>query len=237
MSGTGRIVAGMLAPHPPHLVYADNPPQNEPTAECGWETLRWGYDRARKDLEARPFDVIVVLTAHWQTYVGTHFLGLPHFKSLSVDPIFPNLFRFQYDLTVDVALAEGICSRAADAGLEYGLLVDDISGGFTLTGRRMPNAFDVKVVVGYRVYVDGRPDELVRGLDLIGTPLVTFGRIELAGDRPEVFNGSCGAESGWVPVSAIAPSLLVGEVETQRKPRGQQTPPLLPPPVAEGVEP
>jgi TldD protein len=140
--------------------------------------------------------------------------------------------------TVDEAgLRQALLKRVAEAGLEYGLLVDEISGGFTLTGRRMPNAFNVKVVVGYRIYVDGRPDELVRGLDLIGTPLVTFGRIELAGDRPEVFNGSCGAESGWVPVSAIAPSLLVGEVETQRKPRGQQTPPLLPPPVAEGVEP
>ena len=85
--GGGRIVAGLLAPHPPHLVYAENPPQNEPTAECGWETLRWGYERLRKQLENIEYDVIVILSPHWQTYVGTHFLGLDNFKSLSVDPI------------------------------------------------------------------------------------------------------------------------------------------------------
>ena len=114
---SGRIVAGALAPHPPHLVYAENPPQNEPTAECGWETLRWGYERLRKDLDHRPYDVIVVFSPHWQTYVGTHFLGVPHFDSLSVDPIFPNLFRFHYDLDVDVELSEAICAEAGAAGL------------------------------------------------------------------------------------------------------------------------
>ena len=107
----GKIVAGCLSPHPPHLVYATNPPQNEPSAECGWETLRWGYERMRKQLDALDYDVLVILSPHWQTYVGTHFLGLPQFKSLSVDPIFPNLFRFSYDLQVDVALAEAISSR------------------------------------------------------------------------------------------------------------------------------
>jgi len=139
--------------------------------------------------------------------------------------------------TVDeAALRRALLERVEEAGLEYGLRIDEISGGFTLTGRKMPNAFDVKVVVGHRIYVDGRPDELIRGVDLIGTPLVTFGRIEAAGARPQVFNGSCGAESGWVPVSAVAPALLVGEVETQRKAKGQQTPPLLPPPAGEEVE-
>lgn len=117
MSRTGEIVAGFLAPHPPHLVYAENPPQNEPRAECGWEVLRWGYERARRDLEGREVDAIVVLSPHWQTYVGTHFLGVPHFRSLSVDPIFPNLFRFHYELDVDVALAEAIEAKARDAGL------------------------------------------------------------------------------------------------------------------------
>lgn len=114
---SGEIVAGALAPHPPHLVYADNPPQNEPTAECGWEVLRWGYDRFRKDLADKQIDVLVVYTPHWQTYVGTHFLGVPHFKSVSVDPIFPNLFRFHYELDVDVALAKDIHDRAHDGGI------------------------------------------------------------------------------------------------------------------------
>ena len=112
---SGRIVAGALAPHPPHLVYADNPPQNEPRAECGWEMLRWGYERLRGDLPEH--DVLVVLSPHWQTYIGWHLLGVPHFESKSVDPVFPNLFRFSYTLDVDVELAEAICQEGADAGL------------------------------------------------------------------------------------------------------------------------
>jgi 2-aminophenol/2-amino-5-chlorophenol 1,6-dioxygenase beta subunit len=114
---TGRIVAGALAPHPPHLVYADNPPQNEPRSECGWEMLRWGYERMARDIAALEPEVLVVLSPHWQTYVGTHFLGVPHFASRSVDPVFPNLFRFDYELDVDVPLAEAIHDHARDAGL------------------------------------------------------------------------------------------------------------------------
>ena len=83
----GRIVYGALAPHPPHLVYAENPEQNEPIAECGWETLRWGYERLRGVLDELDFDTIVVLSPHWQTYIGTHFLGVESFDSLSVDPV------------------------------------------------------------------------------------------------------------------------------------------------------
>ncbi len=113
----GEIVMGALAPHPPHLVYAENPPQNEPVSEGGWEELRWGYERLRKSLADKEFEVIVVHTPHWQTYVGTHFLGVPQFKSLSVDPIFPNLFRYSYDLSVDVELSRSIHDAAAKAGL------------------------------------------------------------------------------------------------------------------------
>ncbi|MHC4859209.1 MAG: DODA-type extradiol aromatic ring-opening family dioxygenase, partial [Planctomycetota bacterium] len=117
MSATSGIVAGALAPHPPHLVYAENPQQNEPTAECGWETLRWGYERLRRDLAELDFDVLVVHSPHWQTYVGTHFLGVERFESLSVDPIFPNLFRFHYEMDVDVPLAEAIHDEAKADGL------------------------------------------------------------------------------------------------------------------------
>ncbi len=73
----GQIVAGALAPHPPHLIYAENPPQNAPRAECGWEMLRWGYERLRRDLSRLEIDVIVIHSPHWQTYVGTHLLGVP----------------------------------------------------------------------------------------------------------------------------------------------------------------
>ena len=104
----GRIVAGALAPHPPHLVYAENPPQNEPKSEGGWETLRWGYEKLRESLKKTDYDVLMVLSPHWRTYVGTHVLACPNFKGLSVDPIFPHLFRYHYDLKVDVALAEAL---------------------------------------------------------------------------------------------------------------------------------
>lgn len=115
--GSGKIVAGVLAPHPPHLVYADNPPQNEPKSECGWEELRWGYERCRKAISPEDYDVLVVHSPHWATRVGHHFLGLPHFKSLSVDPIFPNLFRFHYDLEVDIELSQSISEEAQSLGL------------------------------------------------------------------------------------------------------------------------
>jgi len=112
----------------------------------------------------------------------------------------------------------------------YGLYFEDIEGGFTFTGRTVPNAFNVMPVVVWRIYADGRPDELVRGVDLIGTPLSTLDRIVAAGDDAGVFNGYCGAESGYVPVSAVAPTLLISEVEVQRKQKGQERLPLLPAP-------
>jgi TldD protein len=112
----------------------------------------------------------------------------------------------------------------------FGLIFMDISGGYTSTGRTSPNAFNVTPLVVYRVFTDGRPDELVRGVDLIGTPLTTFGKIIATGSEMEVFNGICGAESGSVPVSAVSPSMLVSEIEVQKKEKSQEKPPILPPP-------
>jgi len=112
----------------------------------------------------------------------------------------------------------------------YGLLFDDISGGFTFTGRSQPQAFQVQPLVVYRVYADGRPDELVRGVDIVGTPLVSLQKIMATGDAPEVFNGYCGAESGSVPVAAAAPPLLISEMEVQKKQTSTDRPPILPPP-------
>ena len=86
----------------------------------------------------------------------------------------------------------------------------------------------------YRVYPDGRPDELVRGVDIVGTPLASFSKILATGDRPQVFNGYCGAESGSVPVSAVSPALLVSEIEIQKKDTSRDRPPILPAPPATG---
>lgn len=114
----------------------------------------------------------------------------------------------------------------------FGLIFDDISGGFTFTGRTTPNSYVVKPVTVWKVYPDGR-EEMVRGVDMIGTPLLTFSRIVAASDAYQVFNGMCGAESGWVPVSAVAPDLLVSEVEIQRRDKSHDKPPLLPAPSLE----
>src|ERR1700728_5051823 len=115
-------------------------------------------------------------------------------------------------------------------GLQYGLVIDDISGGFTFTGRGQPQAFQVTPLVVYRVFADGRPDQLVRGVDIVGTPLVSLTKIVATGDKPEIFNGYCGAESGSVPVSAVAPAILISEMEFAKKETSTDRPPVLPPP-------
>jgi predicted Zn-dependent protease len=112
-------------------------------------------------------------------------------------------------------------------GKEYGLYFVEIQGGFTFTNRTMPNAFNVLPLLVYKIFTDGRPDEIVRGVDLIGTPLTTFKQITVAGNDMGVFNGVCGAESGGVPVSASSPSLLVNVIEAQKKAKSQAKPPIL----------
>ena len=115
--GSGSIAAGFLAPHPPHLVYSENPPQNEPRSMGGWEQLRWAYERARKSLARLQPDVLLVHSPHWETQQGHHFLGVERLQGKSVDPIFPDLFRYGFDFRVDVELAEACCDEARAAGL------------------------------------------------------------------------------------------------------------------------
>ena len=123
-----------------------------------------------------------------------------------------------------------LIDEAKKQGKTFGLLFQDISGGFTLTGRASPQSFQVTPIMVYRIYVDGRPDELVRGVDLIGTPLTSFSKIVAAGDTLEVFNGFCGAESGYVPVAAVSPAILTTQIEVQKKAKASDRPPILPPP-------
>jgi len=112
----------------------------------------------------------------------------------------------------------------------YGLYFRDITGGFTTTARAGLQAFKVIPVIVFRVYADGRPDELVRGADIVGTPLASFSKILATSDKQEVFNGYCGAESGSVPVSAVAPAILVSEIEIEKKAKANDRPPVLPEP-------
>ena len=112
----GKILAGYLAPHPPHLVYGENPPQNEPRAECGWEQLRWAYERARKTLDELKPDVLLVHSPHWTTQLGRHFLGVKHLSGKSIDPIFPNLFRLPVRLGSRCRARRGLLRRSAGNG-------------------------------------------------------------------------------------------------------------------------
>jgi TldD protein len=132
-------------------------------------------------------------------------------------------------------LMEMLRDEARKQGKPFGLLFDNIEGGFTNTGRGSANAFNVLPNVVYKVYIDeSRAPELVRGVDLIGTPLSAFGKIVATGDKVDVFNGICGAESGGVPVSASSPPLLVSEVEVQKKEQSQEMLPILPAPKPAG---
>jgi len=117
-------------------------------------------------------------------------------------------------------------------GKEFGLLFADISGGFTSTRRWSPQAFKVIPILVYRVYPDGRPDELVRGVDIVGTPLTSFASILATADDPAVFNGVCGAESGALPVAVISPSILVRQIEVEKRQKAQDRPPILEAPLA-----
>ena len=123
-----------------------------------------------------------------------------------------------------------LLEQIKEQGKPFGLFFDDIEGGFTLTGRTIPNAFNVIPVMVYRVYPDGR-EELVRGVDLVGTPLTVFSKILAADDEKAVFNGICGAESGQVPVSASGPAILISQIEVQKKAKSQDRAPILPAPL------
>jgi predicted Zn-dependent protease len=127
-------------------------------------------------------------------------------------------------------LRQQLIDMVKQQGLQYGLLIDDISGGFTMTGRSQPQAFQVTPLVVYRVYADGRPDQLVRGVNIVGTPLVSLSKIVATSDKQEIFNGYCGAESGSVPVAAAAPAILISEMEFAKKETSTDKPPILPPP-------
>ncbi len=141
-----------------------------------------------------------------------------------------NLIVTSTNTVSDAELRKKFIEEIKKQGKPYGLYFDDIQGGFTMTERSMPQAFQVLPVMVYRVYADGRPDELVRGVDIVGTPLLSLNNIMVTGDTMQVFNGICGAESGWVPVAAAAPAMLFSEIEVQKQHKGTERPPILAPP-------
>jgi predicted Zn-dependent protease len=135
----------------------------------------------------------------------------------------------------DQALRQMLIAEIKRQNKPYGLYFDEITGGYTTTQRRGLQAFTVIPLMVYRVFADGRPDELVRGVDIVGTPLSSFAKILATSDKPQVFNGYCGAESGQVPVSAASPAILVSEIEIQKKQHSQDRPPFLGRPIDSGA--
>ena len=131
----------------------------------------------------------------------------------------------------DARLKQLLIEEVKKQGKPFGYYFQEITGGFTITstGRNSIQAFKVLPLVVYRIYPDAR-EELVRGVDIVGTPLASFNKIIAAGDKLDLFNGYCGAESGYVPVSAVSPALLVSEIEIARKESSRSRPPILPAP-------
>ncbi len=144
-----------------------------------------------------------------------------------------NLMVTSTHTSKDSELRQKLIDEVKKQGKPYGLYFEDIEGGFTLTTRAAPQSFMVLPVMVWKVYPDGRPDELVRGVDIVGTPLAALNRIALTGEKIAVFNGICGAESGSVPVSAAAPAMLFSEIEVQKRAHSHVRPPILPPPGSE----
>jgi TldD protein len=130
----------------------------------------------------------------------------------------------------DTELRQALIDEVKKQGKPFGLYFEDIAGGFTLTMRNMPQAFQVMPLMVWKVFPDGRPDQLVRGVDIIGTPLNALNRIVVTGQKMSVFNGECGAESGSIPVAAAAPAMVFSEIEVQKMAQGHERPPVLPPP-------
>jgi TldD protein len=164
-------------------------------------------------------------------------VGFPHSnghgrRQLGATPVSRqgNLIVESSKTLTDAQLRAKLIELLKAQGKPFGLLIDDIAGGFTFTGRGQPQAFQVQPLVVYKVFADGRPDQLVRGVDIVGTPLAALTKIVATGDKEEVFNGYCGAESGSVPVAAAAPAILTSELEVQKKETSTDRPPILPPP-------
>lgn len=208
---------------------------SDPTVRRHGGTDLHGYYRYDDEgVAARP--VVVVDQGTLRNFLMSR-MPLPGFPNsnghgrkqpgLEVVPRQSNLLVRSERQVSEQQLRQMLIEEVRRQGKPYGLYFEQVTGGFTTTQRQGLQAFTVIPLVVYQVFPDGRPDRLVRGVDIVGTPLASFAKIIATGDRDEVFNGYCGAESGNVPVSAVSPALLVSEIEVQRKPNPGDRPPLL----------
>lgn len=185
------VIAGFLAPHAPQFLYGENPPQNEARSNGGWEVIRWAYETARADLARLRPEVLIVHSPHWITPVGHHVLAVPHLRGKSVDPIFPNLFRFHYDITVDVELADAIVEESRARGLLVRAMRNPafrVDYGTIVTLHMLRPDWDVPVVGlsshSWPYWDRPTPEEEVREVEVLGT--ATRAAIERLGRRAVV---------------------------------------------------
>ena len=127
-------------------------------------------------------------------------------------------------------LKEMLVEEARRQGKPHGLVIRDITGGSTNTSTYGYQAFKGSPRMVYRVDAKTGEETLVRGVEIVGTPLTAINKIIATSTDTDVFNGYCGAESGYVPVSTVAPATLFREIELQRTRQEKQRLPLLPPP-------
>jgi len=129
-------------------------------------------------------------------------------------------------------LKEALIAEAKRQEKPFGLIIRDVTGGNTDTSGYAYQAFKGQPRLVYKVDANTGAESLVRGVEIVGTPLLSINKIIATGDQRRVFNGYCGAESGYVPVSTVAPTVLVSEIELQRTRKDTGRPPVLPSPWA-----
>ena len=136
----------------------------------------------------------------------------------SYDPIarMGNFMVLSSNAVSDDELKRRLMEESRRQGKPYGLLIKNIEGGSTNTSAYGYQAFKGSPRMVYRVDATTGEETLVRGVEMVGTPLTVIGKVVATSNTYLVFNGFCGAESGYVPVSTIAPAMLLTEIELQR---------------------
>jgi TldD protein len=218
---------------PPFLTVVDDPTRKQ----LNGVDLNGAYEFDEEGMPAEPVDVVDhgVLKNFLMSRTPVKNFAQSNGHGRGQEGLMPvgrqgNLIVSSSSSIADSELRQALIDEVKRQNKPYGLYFEDIQGGFTLTARGMPQAFQVLPLVVWRVYPDGRPDELVRGVEIVGTPLAALTRIVKTGTAQQVFNGVCGAESGSVPVSAAAPAMLLSDIEVQKRRQTQERPPILPPP-------
>ena len=111
----------------------------------------------------------------------------------------------------------------------FGMIVYDTAGGETGTSSYDFQAFSGEISYATLLFPDGN-EVPVRGVNFVGTPLQALANIIAIGDTQELENHFCGAESGFIPVSTISPSILIKALELQAKDEELVTQHILPKP-------